>query len=100
MPSKTLKQHNLMEMVAHNPAKAKELKIPQSVGKEFVAADKGKKFKGGGMVEKESKAEERKEMSEDKKQDVALNLPLTLHQAGLCQMEATIETSKKQAKPP
>jgi hypothetical protein len=29
-------------------------------------------LKGGGMVEKESKAEERKEMSEDKKQDVAL----------------------------
>ena len=50
MPSKSKKQHNLMEMVAHNPAKAKELKIPQSVGKEFVAADKGKKFGTGGNV--------------------------------------------------
>jgi len=41
MPSKTKKQHNLMEMVAHNPAKAKELGIPQSVGREFEKADKG-----------------------------------------------------------
>jgi hypothetical protein len=48
MPSKSLKQHNLMEMVAHNPAKAKELKIPQSVGKDFAAADKAKKFGTGG----------------------------------------------------
>ena len=38
---------NLMAMVANNPAKAKELKIPQSVGKEFVQADKGKKFSSG-----------------------------------------------------
>jgi hypothetical protein len=48
MPSKSKKQHNLMEMVAHNPKKAKELKIPQKVGKDFVAADKGKKFGTGG----------------------------------------------------
>ena len=39
MPSKSQAQHNLMEMVAHNPAAAKRLKIPQSVGKEFVGAD-------------------------------------------------------------
>jgi hypothetical protein len=50
MPSKTLKQHNLMEMVAHNPKKAKELGIPQKVGKDFEAADKGKKFGTGGGV--------------------------------------------------
>ena len=37
-----------MEMVAHNPKMAKKVGIPQSVGKEFVAADKGKKFKKGG----------------------------------------------------
>ena len=45
MPSKSSKQHNFMEMVAHDPKKAKQLKVPQSVGKDFVAADKGKKFK-------------------------------------------------------
>jgi hypothetical protein len=50
MPSVSKKQHNLMAMVAHNPAKAKELKIPQSVGKDFVAADKGKRFGTGGDV--------------------------------------------------
>ena len=35
-----------MAMVANNPAKAKQLGIPQSVGAEFVSADKGKKFGG------------------------------------------------------
>ena len=44
MPSTSKKQHNLMAMVAHDPAAAKRVGIPQSVGKEFVAADKGKKF--------------------------------------------------------
>lgn len=46
MPSVSQKQHNLMAMVANNPAKAKQLGIPQSVGADFVAADKGKKFGG------------------------------------------------------
>lgn len=44
MPSVSKRQHNLMAMVAHDPAAAKRVGIPQSVGKEFVAADKGKKF--------------------------------------------------------
>lgn len=68
MPSVSKKQHNLMAMVAHNPAAAKRVGIPQSVGKEFSAADKGKKFKDGGMSKlsklfkgKESYAEEVKE---------------------------------------
>ena len=51
MPSVSKKQHNLMEGVAHNPSFAKKVGIPQSVGKEFVSADKGKKFKEGGMAE-------------------------------------------------
>ena len=37
-----------MAMVAHDPKAAKRLGIPQSVGKEYVAADKGKKFGSGG----------------------------------------------------
>jgi hypothetical protein len=49
MPSTSKKQHNFMEMIAHDPKKAKQLNVPQSVGKEFVAADKGKKF-GAGVV--------------------------------------------------
>ena len=47
MPSKSEAQHNLMAMVAHDPAAAKRTGIPQSVGKEFVTADKGKKFGSG-----------------------------------------------------
>lgn len=40
MPSKSKAQHNLMAMVANNPKMANKVGIPQSVGKDFVAADK------------------------------------------------------------
>lgn len=48
MPSKSGKQHRLFELVAHNPQAAKRLGIKQSVGEDFVQADKveGKHFKG------------------------------------------------------
>jgi len=49
MPSKSASQHRLMEAVAHNPSFAKKVGIPQKVGKDFAAADKGKKFKEGGL---------------------------------------------------
>ena len=49
MPSKSKKQHNLMAMVAHDKKAAKRLGISQKVGKEFMKADKGKKFASGGM---------------------------------------------------
>ena len=47
MPSKTRAQHNLMAMVANDAAAAKRVGVPQSVGKEFVKADKGLKFSKG-----------------------------------------------------
>ena len=47
MPSTSKKQHNLMAMVANDPKAAKRLGIPQSVGAEFVKADKGLKFGKG-----------------------------------------------------
>ena len=50
MPSTSKKQHNFMAAVANNPAFAKKAGIPQSVGKEFVTADKGKTFKEGGRM--------------------------------------------------
>ena len=50
MPSTSKKQHNFMEAVAHNPAFAKKAGVPQSVGKDFSTADKGKKFAKGGQV--------------------------------------------------
>ena len=48
MPSTSKKQHNFMEAVAHNPAFAKKVGVPQSVGKDFSMADKGRKFSKGG----------------------------------------------------
>ena len=39
-----------MAAIAHNPAFAKKVGVPQSVGKEFNKADKGKKFKEGGTM--------------------------------------------------
>jgi len=48
MPSTSKKQHNFMEAIAHNPGFAKKVGIPQSVGKDFSNADKGKTFKRGG----------------------------------------------------
>lgn len=46
MPSKSGKQHRLMAMVANDPKAAKRLGVSQKVGKEFMKADKGRKFKG------------------------------------------------------
>ena len=48
MPSTSKKQHRFMEAVAHNPSFAKKAGVPQSVGKDFSNADKGKTFKQGG----------------------------------------------------
>lgn len=51
MPSKSLSQHRLMQAVAHSPKFAKKVGVPQSVGKDFVAADKrAKKFSKGGST--------------------------------------------------
>jgi hypothetical protein len=52
MPSTSKKQHNFMAAVANNPAFAKKAGVPQSVGKEFSNADKGKTFKRGGDMAK------------------------------------------------
>ena len=52
MPSTSKKQHNFMAAVANNPAFAKKAGVPQSVGKEFNNADKGKMFKQGGSMKK------------------------------------------------
>ena len=62
MPSVSQKQHNLMALVANDPAAAKRLGIPQSVGKEFTQADQGRKFARGGEM-KESTAMMKKEIS-------------------------------------
>jgi len=51
VPSVSKKQHNLMAMVANDPAAAKRMGIPQSVGAEFMKADKGRKFGTGSRAD-------------------------------------------------
>ena len=50
MPSVSKKQHNFMAAIAHSPSFAKKAGVPTSVGKDFVTADKGKKFSKGGEM--------------------------------------------------
>jgi hypothetical protein len=53
MPSTSKKQHNFMAAIANSPSFAKKVGVPQSVGKDFNEADKGRKFsKGGDMASK------------------------------------------------
>ena len=66
MPSVSEKQKRFMDAAAHNPAFAKKVGVPTKVAKEFSAADKGRKFSGGGEM-KESKAMAKKEVSFMKK---------------------------------
>jgi len=83
MPSTSKKQHNFMEAIAHSPSFAKKVGIPQSVGKDFSTADKGRKFSKGGdtmaskmnpgfmaMMAKKKGAQEgsKADMAADKKQ--------------------------------
>jgi hypothetical protein len=42
MPSKTPKQKRFMQAVANNPKFAKQVGVPQSVGKKYESADKRK----------------------------------------------------------
>jgi outer membrane scaffolding protein for murein synthesis (MipA/OmpV family) len=80
MPSVSKKQHNFMEAIAHSPSFAKKVGVPQSVGKDFSAADKGLKFSKGGdmmnkmkMFEKSGKDMEKKGMREGSKKDMAMD---------------------------
>lgn len=59
MPSKSKAQRNLMAAAAHNPAFAKKVGVPVSVAKEFNKADKGKKFREGGLM-KDDLAQDKK----------------------------------------
>ena len=69
MPSKSKAQHNFMAAIAHSPSFAKKAGVPMSVGKEFVTADKGKKFSKGGDMAKSGMKED---MKADIKQDKAI----------------------------
>jgi hypothetical protein len=66
MPSVSKKQHNFMAAVAKNPKFAKKGGVSQSVGADFLQADKSKKFERGGEM-KESKKMMAKEVAFMKK---------------------------------
>ena len=50
MPSTSAKQHRFMQAVAHSPSFAKKTGVSQAVGKDFSAADQGRKFGSGGRA--------------------------------------------------
>ena len=55
MPSTSKKQARFMAAVAHSPEFAKKAGVPQSVGREFNKADKGRKFAEGGIMKENMK---------------------------------------------
>ena len=55
-----------MAAAAHNPAFAKKVGVPVSVAQEFNKADKGKKFRSGGMAKSDMKEDSKKDMAQDK----------------------------------
>ena len=55
-----------MAAIAHNPAFAKKVGIPQSVGQEFNNADKGKTFRSGGMAKSDMKEDMKMDTMQDK----------------------------------
>ena len=62
MPSTSKKQHNFMAAIANSPSFAKKVGVPMSVGKDFVTADKGKKFSKGGDMKHEDVKMDKKMM--------------------------------------
>ena len=60
-----------MAAIAHNPAFAKKVGVPQSVGKEFNTADKGKKFSKGGSMKHDDIKQDMPMMKKVAKQEVA-----------------------------
>jgi hypothetical protein len=59
-----------MAAVAKNPAFAKKTGVPQSVGKEFLTADKGKKFKEGGSMKHSDMSKDKPMMKAEAKKAV------------------------------
>jgi len=56
MPSTSKKQHGFMAAVANNPKFAKKVGVSKTVGEEFMKADKGRKFREGGLKETDSES--------------------------------------------
>ena len=85
MPSSSKKQHNLMTAVAHSPEFAKKVGIPQSVGKDFTEADKGKKFRKGGTTNPQLSAINKQQTHHGKLQmpNASLNKYIGMKEGGM-----------------
>ena len=59
-----------MAAIAKNPAFAKKVGIPRSVGEEFLTADKGKKFRKGGEMKHSDIAKDKPMMKKVAKTEV------------------------------
>jgi hypothetical protein len=79
MPSKSKAQHNFMAAVANNPSFAKKAGVPQSVGKDFTTADKGRKFSKGGDM----KAEMMKKGGMPMKMKDGKKVPIFMNKGGM-----------------
>jgi hypothetical protein len=56
MPSVSKKQHGFMAAIANNPKFAKKVGVSKSVGEDYMKADKGRKFKQGGLKETDAES--------------------------------------------
>jgi hypothetical protein len=56
MPSVSKKQHGFMAAIANNPKFAKKVGVSKSVGEDYMKADKGRKFKEGGLKETDAES--------------------------------------------
>jgi len=72
MPSKSGKQHRLMALVANDPKAAKRLDISQSVGRDFMKADKGRKFGSGGSTMPSYKMDRMRPMARDEMEEMPM----------------------------
>ena len=99
MPSTSKKQHNFMAAVANNPSFAKKAGVPQSVGKDFNNADKGKTFKRGGDMAKANPFMEmiakKKAMAAGKKSEMPSKMGKPVMKKG---MDTAKDGMKKMAK--
>ena len=83
-----------MEAVAHNAAFAKKVGIPQKVGKDFAAADKGKKFRKGGSANPTAEGINKQKTHHGDLQlpNASLNKYIGFSSGGLTQKEKDMKT--------
>jgi len=112
MPSTSKKQLYFMAAIANSPSFAKKVGVPQSVGKDFTTADKGRKFSKGGdtmaskmnpgfmaMMAKKKGAQEgsKADMASDKKQMMGMKKMASGGMTGALAKHAAKPASKAHA---